>query len=370
MNQFNPDKRLTFPADPPGLVAALHSETRALLTERGDHRYADGRMLVKTVMLAGGCIGSYALALHQSDLPLYFSWYFAAIVFAMLLTVNVVHDASHNAFLKGKKANAWVNRIVAIPLGLDPDCWRVRHVRFHHGFTNIECYDPDTAENGLMRQTPWQRWRPFMRAQRYYWPLVAALTFPWYIWIVDWLDRGGYTPVTPHLAQQGIIGWTFFLTGKSLHAAFSLVLPMWLLADRFSAGSILLTYMLCQMISSLIFVMLVIGTHWAKGSAQLPPDGGKMAQGRLSHTFATTFDWSTRPAFMGYWLGGLNLHLTHHLFPHWSHRHYPQLSRIIEDVAAREGLDYRRLTLADLMSLEQRFLRRMGERPERHGEWP
>lgn len=370
MNPFNPERRLTFPADPPRLVTALHSETRTLLTERGDHRYADGRMLVKTVMLAGAFIASYVLALHQSVLSLYFSWYFAAIVFAMLLAVNVVHDASHNAFLKSKKANAWLNRIAAIPLGLDPDCWRVRHVRFHHGFTNIECYDPDTAENGLIRQTPWQRWRPFMRMQRYYWPLVAALTFPWYIWFVDWLDRGGYTPVAPHLAQQGIIGWTFFLTGKALHVAFSLVLPMWLLADRFSTGSILLTYILCQMISSLIFVMLIIGTHWAKGCAQLPPEGGKMVQGRLSHTFATTFDWSTRPVFIGYWLGGLNLHLTHHLFPHWSHRHYPQLSRIIEDVAAREGLDYRRLTVAELMSLQQRFLRRMGERPERQGELP
>ncbi|MER5006707.1 fatty acid desaturase family protein [Atlantibacter hermannii] len=368
MKLFNPEKRLTFPADPPGLVAALHNESRALLSKQGDHRYADGGMLAKAVFLAGACLACYAVALRQEEGLLFFTWYFAATVFAMLLTINVVHDASHDAFLRGKRANVWLNRIAAIPLGLDPDCWRVRHVRYHHGFTNVEGYDPDTAENGLLRQTPWQRWRPFMRAQCYYWPVVAALTFPWYIWIVDWLDRAGLTPVTPQLRRHGVTGWTVFLAGKTAHAAFSLALPVGLLADRFSVGMILLTYMLCQMIVSLVFVMLIIGTHWAKGSVQLPPQEGKMAQGRLLHAFATTFDWSTRPACMGYWLGGVNLHLTHHVFPHWSHRHYPQLSRLIEEIAAREGLDFRLLSLTDLLSFQQRFLRRMGERPVNSGE--
>ncbi|MBE1043055.1 fatty acid desaturase, partial [Escherichia coli] len=50
---------------------------------------------------------------------------------------------------------------------------------------------------------------------------------------------------------------------------------------------------------------------------------------------------------LGYWLGGANLHLTHHLFPHWSHRHYPALSRIIGEVAPRFGIDYRLLELGE-----------------------
>ncbi len=370
MNLFNPDKPLTFPADPPRLVAALHQEARALLSEQADHRYADGPMLAKAAALMTACLACYAVALVQQAV-LYFSlWYFATIVFAMLLAINVVHDASHNAFLRGKRANAWLNRVVAFPLGLDPDCWRVRHVRYHHAFTNVEYYDPDTAENGMLRQTPRQRWRPFMRAQRYYWPLVAALTFPWYIWVVDWLDRGGLTPVTPHLAQRGVAGWAVFLLSKVLHTVFCLVLPAWLMADRFSVSTVLGVYIISQMLSSLVFVMLIIGTHWAKGSVQLPPKAGKMAEGRLSHTFSTTFDWSTRPAFIGYWLGGLNLHLTHHLFPHWNHRHYPALSLIVEEIATREGMEFRRLSFSDLMTRQQQFLKRMGKRPANAGDEP
>ncbi len=85
-----------------------------------------------------------------------------------------------------------------------------------------------------------------------------------------------------------------------------------------------------------------------------------MPVGRLAHTFATTFDWTPQPAWLGYWLGGINLHLTHHLFPHWHHRHYSALSRIIAQIASQQGLDYQLLTLADLLRLQQQFLRRMG----------
>lgn len=365
MNLFNPQKRLTFPADDPALVNALQVQSRALLTAHNDRRYADRWAIFKALVLATVWLSCYLIALGAQAKWVFALAYLAMMLFAMLLAVNVVHDASHNAFVRGKRANARLSFLAALPLGMDADSWRVRHVRFHHGFTNIECYDPDTAENGLLRQTPWQRWRPFMRVQRFYWPLVAGLTFPWYIWVVDWLDRCGLTPVTPHLAWHGVVGWSRFLVSKAVHLILTLVLPLWLLADRLGVLTVLGTYVVSQLIASLIFVMLIIGTHWAKGYSQLPPSTGRMTQGRIAHTFATTFDWRPTPAWLGYWLGGINLHLTHHLFPHWHHRHYPALCRIIADIAQQQGMDYSVLTLRDLLSLQQHFLRQMGQPPER-----
>lgn len=146
MNLFNPDRLITFPADDPQLVKQLQSGTKVYLAKSGDHRYADGWAFAKMAALIIACLCCYALALSQSLWGLYLLWYLAMMFCAMLLAVNVVHDASHDAFLRGKKTNARLNRWVAFPMGLDPDCWRVRHVRFHHGFTNIEFYDPDTAE--------------------------------------------------------------------------------------------------------------------------------------------------------------------------------------------------------------------------------
>ncbi|MCV5761694.1 acyl-CoA desaturase, partial [Escherichia coli] len=82
--------------------------------------------------------------------------------------------------------------------------------------------------------------------------------FPWYIWVVDWLDRAGVTPVTRHLAARGFSGWGYFLAGKLAHCALCLILP-WLLSE-FGFMTILLTYLLSQLLASLIFVMLIIGT--------------------------------------------------------------------------------------------------------------
>ena len=364
MRLFDPKQLLTFAVDDPQLVKALNKETRAYLAATEDHRYADKGMWLKAGVLLLACQGFYLAALFLQSGIGFFVCYLAMMMCAMLLVINVVHDASHNAFLRGEKANAWLNRVIAIPLGMDPDCWRVRHVLFHHHYTNIDSYDPDTAENGLLRQMPQQRWRAFMRWQRFYWPVVAALTFPWYIWVMDWLDRGGFTPVTRHLAQQGISGWCCFLSGKLAHLVFCVFIPVWLLAGHLSLMAILGIYFLCQMISSMVFVTLIIGTHWAKGHNPQPSNDGKLATGKLAHAFATTCDWSVHPQWLGYWLGGFNLHLTHHLFPHWNHRHYPELSRISAQIARQQGLDYQQLSWSELRALQQGFLQRMGEQAE------
>lgn len=118
MNLFNPDRLITFPADNPQLVKQLQSGTKVYLAKSGDHRYADGWAFVKMAVLIIACFSCYLLALFQRQWGLYLLWYLAMMFCAMLLAVNVVHDASHDAFLRGKKTNARLNRWVAFPMGL------------------------------------------------------------------------------------------------------------------------------------------------------------------------------------------------------------------------------------------------------------
>ena len=56
----------------------------------------------------------------------------------------------------------------------------------------------------------------------------------------------------------------------------------------------------------------------------------------------------------------LNLHLTHHLFPGWHHRHYPALAKIIAALATEHGLNYRYIGYRQLLREQQDFLRKMG----------
>jgi linoleoyl-CoA desaturase len=199
-----------------------------------------------------------------------------------------------------------------------------------------------------------------MRVQRFYWPLVAAMTFPYYIWLFDWLDRAGQTSVTKQMAQNGVHGWSVFFFGKGMHLMVALLIPLWVLPPIISALDIVLIYLCSQMLSSLLFVMLIIGTHWAKAKFFEAPESGQMPHGRYRHVFATTIDWQAKPRWLGYWIGGANLHLTHHLFPHWSHRHYPALSQIIGEIAPRFGLNYQCIGAGEMLRLQQRFLSAMG----------
>ncbi|KAA9000115.1 acyl-CoA desaturase [Affinibrenneria salicis] len=346
------------------LHRALMNAANTYLARRGDHRFANAAFIGKLLLLTLLCLIFYVLSLCQTSFWGFAGAYGAFIFIAMSLAVNVIHDASHNVVFRRQWANRLLNIVVSIPLGMDPDCWRVRHILFHHAHVNVQHYDLDIEENGVLRQSPFHRFRFFMRAQRFYWPLVAALTFPCIIWFFDWRDRAGKTPVTPKMAAQGAAGWLIFLLSKALHALLALALPWLLLTPApLSAGALLLVYLASQMLASLIFVVLILGSHWAKATFYQPPEDGIIRHGRYQHTFATTVDWHTRPVWLGYWLGQLNLHLTHHLFPNWNHRHYPALAQIIAEVAPRYGAQYQCVTLAQILRTQQRFLQKMGEGP-------
>lgn len=103
MNLFKPDRLITFPADDPHLVKELQNGTKSYLAKAGDHRYSDGWAFTKMAALIIACLSCYSLALSQSQWGLYLLWYLAMMFCAMLLAVNVVHDASHDAFLRGKR---------------------------------------------------------------------------------------------------------------------------------------------------------------------------------------------------------------------------------------------------------------------------
>lgn len=328
----------------------------------GDHRYADAAGLTKAALLLVLCAGFYALSLLQYQLWSYSLCYFLFVIMGMLLNVNVNHDASHNAFLRTPWANRLVGRVVTLPLGVDPDYWRTRHVDFHHVYANVEHYDLDTEENGFFRQTPFQRWRPYMRYQHLYWPLIAALSLPYIAWIFDWSDRLDKTPLREKRLLAGSVGWTVFVVSKLLHLALVLVVPMIVChLHGIGWGWVLLVYTISQMCASLLVVFLLLGTHWAQAEFYPVPTGDCMPHGWYRHNFATACDWKPGLSWIEHLTGGLNYHLTHHLFPGWHHRHYPALAMAVAEVAQRHGMAYRCISYRELLAQQRQFLRRMGQ---------
>ncbi|MET3132694.1 linoleoyl-CoA desaturase [Oxalobacteraceae bacterium GrIS 1.11] len=336
----------------------LREEAERYLQNEGGHRFANGWLYLKGAALAGATLACYLLALRAGGALSFTLALVACLCGAMAMALNLLHDAAHLALARSSRFNRVLRRLVGIPVGIDTDYWTIRHVQFHHTYANVEGYDLDIEPNPFLRQTPFQAWSPQYRYQHIYWPLIAALSLPYLNWYSDWADRFGATPVGAR--GQGP-GWLLFLSCKLAHVLLMLVLPIWAVRGAgIGWGTVLGAYFLGQMLASCILVSLILGTHWAEVEFFQPGADGTLPHTWHEHTFRTSCDWAPKPVWLGWFLGGLNQHLTHHLFPTYSHRHYPALAKIVARLALKHQFGYRELSYRQLLSSQQTFLKAMG----------
>ena len=212
----------------------LRDAALAYLRQAHDHRFADASQWLKCGGLGVAACGAAMLAALAHDVYMFLAGYGACVVLAMLVAVNLGHDAAHEAVFRAvcfspataRWLYAWLGRAVALPLGIDSEYWRVRHVEFHHAFTNIAWLDLDLEESFLLCQTPFQISRRHHRYQYLYWPLLVGLGLFYVGWVLDWADRLGRTPVGARSSLQGARGWMVFLGTKLAHVLLMLIFPV------------------------------------------------------------------------------------------------------------------------------------------------
>jgi linoleoyl-CoA desaturase len=350
-----------------GFASALREQSQQYLSQSQDHRYADFSLWMKAILLASLTIAAYMYALNAQTLPGFVLLYTAYFFCTTLLAMNVLHDAAHHALSKSATANAVLMRVIGIAIGIDPESWKIRHVQYHHTYANVEHCDLDIAANAFLRQTPFQQWRPQYRYQHCYWPLIAALSLPYLVWYADWADRFGAMPLASKPQITSLPARFTFVLAKLAHVMLVLVLPVLCLHGHdIGVATVVISYLAALMLVSCLLVAMILGTHWADADFFLPPASGKFLHTWYEHAFRTACDWCPRPRWLAYWLGGLNFHLTHHLFPTVSHRHYPHLAPMVAQLAQQYGLRYRSLDYVQLWRSQQKFLRDMGRTPNAH----
>ena len=149
--------------------------------------------------------GCYAVVLNQ---PAGWVMLLAGLGFgftALLLAINVGHDASHQVLPGGRRVNDAVQRLAFVLVGVDGYLWRLRHVSSHHLFPNVNGSDTDIDENPFVRLSPNQPWRPWFRWQHLYAPfaysLAALYTTVWGDFV--YLTRSGSWPTCGTSATRG-----------------------------------------------------------------------------------------------------------------------------------------------------------------------
>jgi linoleoyl-CoA desaturase len=355
---------IRFDRDGGGFYRVVKRRVDGYFRRTGKGRLADRSVLAKALLFGGLIVASYALVLwHPFPLWTLLPLAFVFGVSALLMAINVGHDAAHRVLFRSRLANDLVQAVTFSLLGVSAYLWQMRHTRSHHLFPNVNGCDIDIDENPFVRLSPNQPWRPHFRYQHLYAPFayvfVALHTVLWQDFVYLFKRRLANLDGITHPPHQ------YAVFGLCKLAYFVVVLAVPMLVLPLSWWQVLLGYLAMKAAASLLFVFLLIGTHFSDVT-DFPAVGAGASVGRswALHNLATACDWAPHSRLAHFFVGGVNAHASHHLFPNVSHAHYRAIAGIIEDTAREFGVRYNNLTLAGIVASHFRFLRRMGHPPQ------
>jgi linoleoyl-CoA desaturase len=237
--------------------------------------------------------------------------------------------------------------------------WYWKHAVIHHRYVNITGYDSDIDVGHLGRFSPHLPWRWYYRWQRFYlWPLYGFEAVK-----MQLVDTFRYI-ITGWLGHHKIPrprGWelVIFIAGKVVFFTWTLAIPMLF----HPVGVVLFYYLVASLVLGITMVLVFVMPHTA-GSVDFPlprPDTGRIEKPWAVHQATVTLDFARRNRVLTWYLGGLNYHKEHHLFPLICHVNYPFMSKVVEQTCHDFGIPYKEHTsFASGIAAHYRWLRRMG----------
>lgn len=308
--------------------------------ENNISKYGNTEMYVKTVVAAVAWMGVYALIMSNTLSSIGVILAFTLLGYVnIFIAFNIGHDACHNAY----SSKMWVNKLMSYSMnfiGANSYLFRMMH-NAHHQYVNIHGIDVTLETHGLFRFTPDEPYKKIHRFQHIYTPILYSLaalhwaTVKDFKWFFSELHIGNNKDIKHPFKEYLLL----FLT-KLVYFGLHLFLPLLLL--DYAWWVIILGYVSTHILPGLTFALIFQVTHVYDGTHYPRPDEeGNIENNYAIHVLETTADFS-RKSRIGSWLmGGINIHVIHHIMPGVCHVHYPALTRILIEVAEKHGLEYK-----------------------------
>ena len=255
--------------------------------------------------------------------------------------MDIMHDANHGSYSKNQRLNNFLSYSLYLVGGL-PVTWRIQHNNIHHSFTNIHGYDADIEPVEILRFSPHKQLRKIHRYQYIYaWILYGLMTLLW-ITVKDFQQLFKYRKMGILVKEEKSFNllMTKLVLTKILYHVLFIAIPLITLPIPWYLT--LLFFIIMHFIAGVLLATIFQTDHIMPNSEYpLPDKEGNMENNWLVHQLLVTSDYATNNKLLTWLLGGLNYHAVHHLFPHISHVHYPQISPIIKEVTEKHGITYR-----------------------------
>jgi fatty acid desaturase (delta-4 desaturase) len=246
-----------------------------------------------------------------------------------LIGLCIQHDANHGAVSPNGFVN-WIWGLTQDWIGGSSLLWKHHHVLMHHAYTNMDMADPDATTDIIRlhtetRHRPWHRWQGI-----YTWILLPLLPLNWHfkeIWDLYTMRHMGrrISLIACNEAHLGIILRFLFLVRFY-------VVPLYLYPSCHTVACICT----CLAVGGGYLGINFIISHNFEGVKHMNKNYGQK-------------DWSVTQIetsstvggrLLGFFHGGLNYQIEHHLFPRICHVHYHKIKPIVQQWSYDHGVKY------------------------------
>lgn len=323
--------------------------------------HANGAMLLKTVILLSLYFGSYGIIISGVASPMLMLGLCFIMGIGMAgIGFSVSHDALHGAY----SSNKWVNKILGISfdlLGANGYIWKITHNIVHHTYTNIHEHDEDLEVAAFIRLSPHAEHKKIHKIQHVMAFFAYSMATLFWVFVKDYKyffkDHLGPYENKSHPTSE----WIILIVTKAVYYTYMLVLPLLLLSITW--WQLLIGFLTLHLTAGVILGVIFQLAHVVEGTDHPTENAeGNIENAWMIHQMETTSDFAHSNKLLCWYIGGLNYQIEHHLFPKICSIHYPAISSIVREVAAKHDLPYHyQESLTKAIGSHYRTLKKFGQ---------
>ena len=311
------------------LNSVLFNDLKASVTKAIPYPYATNEWWMKAIAIM------FAEIYIEYHNYLYGYTIYKSVLLGVLMAMIglcIQHDANHGAVSRIEI----INRLWGYTqdwIGGSSLLWKHHHVLLHHAYTNVIEHDPDITTDILRLH------KDIKYKAHHYWQKI-------YIWFLFLL-----LPFNWHFAELGDL----LKMNHMSHRISSLATNEQRIAIVLRIAFYIRFYTIPLYLYPSLYTLLNIGISLAIGGIYLglnfiiSHNFVGVKNNRVTTTLTTPDDWAISQIessstvggrMLGFFHGGLNYQIEHHLFPRISHVHYHKIKPIIQDWCKKNNVKY------------------------------
>jgi linoleoyl-CoA desaturase len=311
-------------------------QIKAYFKDKKINKYGNSEMFFKCALwISLWAVSWYGIIHYKDSFLIAFSIGLFHMFCHLMIAFNIIHDANHNAMFKSRRLNTFFGYFIEL-LGSNRMIWLESHNKEHHSFINIHKHDNNIDGHGLLRLSPQDKWLSHHRFQWIYAPLVYSLS------TINYATFRDFKLIFKSDEKKSFRFYVEFIFFKIVYYSYLMLIPI--LVFGVSLKIILLYFFVGHLLNGLILSIIFIIGHLTEGTSYPEVDKDMVINENWAvHVLKTTGDFATTTKSMQWLVGGINLHVPHHLFPSICHVHYREILKIIKEVAAKHDIEYREI---------------------------